>query len=251
MSGVRRASDALVRESRSLWRVHRPDCYGIHMLVDPHKTFDALLVHEANRGTLRAVKRAVSHGSRRPGPLLLVGPGSTGKTHLMHAAANHVLLHDPARRVQLLSGESFTRDLMDDIRKRGLHVFRSRFSISMTLLVDAVEDLERWSVAEDELERTMHAVISRGGNVVLTMSDDSDEHVARMTSRIETFERGEVLQWRRAPIDLRVTAMSRVLRAQRTRLPASTLKTLARASRSVPEATAAVHRALLARRPES
>ena len=181
------------------------------MLVDPHKTFDGLLVHEANRAALRSVKRAVSHGTRRPGPLLLVGPGASGKTHVMHAAANHVLTQDPDRRVQLVSAASFTMDFADDVRAGRMHAFRARFAHCMTLLVDAVEDMERWTRAEDELDRAMQAVIHRGGTVVLTMSDASDEHVARMTARVERFERGEVLLWR-APIELPVTEMSIELR---------------------------------------
>jgi chromosomal replication initiator protein len=86
------------------------------MLVDPHQTFDGLLVHEANRVVLRSVKRAVSHGSCRPGPLLVVGPASSGKTHLMHAAANHVLARDRARRLLLVTAESFMNELADDVR---------------------------------------------------------------------------------------------------------------------------------------
>lgn len=194
-----------------MWRDHRRDCYGISMLVDPHKTFDGLLVHEANRSALRSVKRAVSHGSRRPGPLLIVGPTSSGKSHLMHAAANHVSAHDPARRLMLISAESFTIELADDVRAGRMHAFRAHFAHDMTLLVDAVDGMERWTVAEDELERAMHAVISRGGNVVLTMSDESAEHVARVTSRIERFERGEVLRWR-ARIDVPATTGAHALR---------------------------------------
>jgi hypothetical protein len=93
------------------------------------------------------------------------------------------------------------------------HAFRARFAQDVTLLVDAVDDMEGWTLAEDELERAMHAVVSRGGNVVLTMSDHSDEHVARMRARIERFQRGQVLVWRRAPLVLRASAMSRELRA--------------------------------------
>jgi chromosomal replication initiator protein len=213
------------------------------MLVDPGRTFESLLVHDANRATLRAIRRA---GSRAI-PLLVVGPAASGKTHLLHAVANDVIARDPGRRLQLITAEWFTTNFVEEIRNGRMREFRARFAQAGTWLIDALEHMEKWDTSEGELERSIRECLENGGSVVLTMSDANTEHVARVARRIHAFEGGRVLRWRRAPIRIRVAAMQRVLRAQHVRLPSSELMNLARSALTVPAATAAIHRALLVR----
>lgn len=216
------------------------------MLVDPHRTFESLLVSVPNRIAFRAVKRAIGDASTRPNPLLVIGPPASGKTHLLHAAANTLLARKQPRSVRLLTAETFTNRFLGDIREGRMPAFRAHMRRSSVLLVDALEDTEDRPATMDELGATVRAVIERRGTVILTLGETTRGHVRELTRHMESYERGLVVRWHAAPMAIRISAMQRVLRSRRRRLPIPRLVELARCASSVPEATAAVQRELLA-----
>ena len=87
--------------------------------ISPDKTFDNFVVGACNafaHATAGAV--AESPGTQQYNPLYIYGSTGLGKTHLLHAIGNQILLKQPDAHVLYISAEQFTNDLIDAIRYR-------------------------------------------------------------------------------------------------------------------------------------
>ncbi|MDZ7697565.1 MAG: DnaA/Hda family protein [Deltaproteobacteria bacterium] len=71
--------------------------------IDPLNTFDAFIPSGCNQLAYSSALTMAENAAPGYNPLYLYSPASLGKTHLLHAIANRVLLHQPASQVLYFS----------------------------------------------------------------------------------------------------------------------------------------------------
>ncbi len=108
-------------------------------------------------------------------PLVLYGPSGTGKSHLARGLAAAWKLNFPQSRVALIAAIDFAREMADAFETQAVEDFRSRYRGVGLAVIEDVGELAAKPAAQEELTRTLDAVIQRGGQVVATASSAPQE----------------------------------------------------------------------------
>jgi chromosomal replication initiator protein len=216
------------------------------MGLDPRRTFETLLITPSNRPALRAIRRMLREGSTSPNVVLVRGPAGSGKTHLLHAIAHELANRSPRRLPRYFTGEQFWDAFVTHIRTGQLTRFRddnTRFR--SVLMLDGLEDLHDKEVAEEELHREIALLLANGGRAVMGVGPTDVRHLRRIERAMRPYGLGESVRWRAPAISTRLQALELHRRVRGVDVPRRVLVAVARRTRSIPEARAALDNALI------
>ncbi len=99
---------------------------------DPRFTFDSFVVGKPNALAHAAARRVAEGSGVTFNPLFLYGGVGLGKTHLMHAIANHLATRHGDLRVLYLSAEKFMYSFVQALREQTIMDFKELFRSSMS-----------------------------------------------------------------------------------------------------------------------
>ena len=103
-------------------------------------------------------------------PLVLHGPSGTGKSHLARGLAATWKLNFPQSCVVYTTAVDFAREMADAFETQAVEDFRSRYRGASLAVFEDLGELAAKPAAQEELIRTLDAVIQQGGQVVVTAS---------------------------------------------------------------------------------
>lgn len=134
--------------------------------------------------------------SRQPGstynPLFIWGGVGVGKTHLMHAVG-HRLLAGSDIKVLAVTGEDFTNDIVEGIRNKTTQAFRDKYRKLKALFIDDIQFIAGKEAVQDEFFHTFNAVLSSGGQIIMT-ADKPPQEISRLEERLlSRFQAGLVV----------------------------------------------------------
>jgi len=126
----------------------------------------------------RAACMAVSDIAHRSpwNPLLIYGGTGLGKTHLLQAIGNRVLIKHRSQRVLYVSAERFTADFIQSVQSRQTTDFSHRYRSIDMLLVDDVQFFAAKERTQIEFFHSFNTLYQNGKRIVMT----SDRPVADM-----------------------------------------------------------------------
>jgi chromosomal replication initiation ATPase DnaA len=132
-----------------------------------HYAFEGLIEGTSNRLAFDAARALVSGPPGQRLPLLLVGEGGVGKTHLLHAIGN-LLVEQGHRGVVCLGAHAFAGQVHEAEGARTLPSWRARFRWAAGLLVDDIHLLASDPLAQDELAGLLDQLSERGHPLAFT-----------------------------------------------------------------------------------
>ncbi len=109
--------------------------------IDPLNTFDTFITSSCNRLAYSSARSMAESGASGYNPLYLYSPSSLGKTHLLHAIANRVLLHEPASHVIYFSTAQPVSPVTSRLTDSPRITFRENKDSADCLLVDDIHFL--------------------------------------------------------------------------------------------------------------
>ncbi len=176
--------------------------------INPATTFDNYAVSTTNQ-MAHAAATAVS---KTPGtaynPLFFYGGVGVGKTHLMHAVANALLLKKPGLRVVYCMGEEFLNEIVEAIQTKTARQFKQKYRSAQLLLVDDVQFIAGKQTAQEEFFHTFNAVHREGGQIILT-SDRPPSEISKLEDRLRSrFEGGLTVDIGNPDFELRVAIVN-------------------------------------------
>jgi chromosomal replication initiator protein len=180
---------------------------GILANLNDRYTFDRFVVGTNNQLAAAASHAVAEKPARVYNPLFLYGGVGLGKTHLMHAVGQAILLREPSKQVCYVSTESFMNELVNAIQTGTTPDFRRRFRQIDLLLIDDIHFLQRKEGTQEEFFHTFNALYDAGKQIILT-SDRPPKELPKVEDRlVSRFEWGLVVDIKRPDYETRVAIL--------------------------------------------
>lgn len=183
----------------------------------PHFTFENFAVSGSNQmAHAAAVAVSQSPGSAY-NPLFIWGGVGVGKTHLMQAVGYGILKKDIYKNILACTAEDFTNDIVEGIKTKTTLEVRKKYRKLDVLLVDDIQFIAGKDAAQEEFFHTFNAVISAGGQIIMT-SDKPPSEISKLEDRLKSrFEAGLIVDI--APPDFELRCAITQIKAQEKGLP--------------------------------
>lgn len=142
---------------------------------NPRYNFNAFVVGNNNRyahAASLAVAESPSCVSANPSdsynPLFLYGGSGLGKTHLMHAIGQYILINYPKLKVLYVSSEMFTNELIKAIGDRKTLEFRNKYRNIDVLLIDDIQFIEGKDSTQEEFFHTFNTLYEANKQIIIS-----------------------------------------------------------------------------------
>lgn len=137
--------------------------------LHPAFTFEQFMVGQSNL-LARSACQALAQGDRTFGNCLFINSSTgLGKSHLTQAVVHQILRTAPSTRLQYLSAQQFSADMIKGIRDKSMEQFSKKYINQCDiLLMEDVHTLKGKTKTQEELNVILDYLIKSGGRVILT-----------------------------------------------------------------------------------
>lgn len=195
-----------VPDSGPLWGVSTKQVQSSPF--DPRYTFETFVVGASNQFAHASAYAVAENPALRYNPLFLYSTPGLGKTHLLHAIANHVHGKSPNARVLYISAERFVNELIESIQHNKMSAFRQKYRDSYdVILFDDIQFIAGKEKTEEEFFHTFNALHSSKRQIVVT-SDRPPKEIEGLEERLRTrFEWGLIADITPPEIETRIAIL--------------------------------------------
>ena len=155
--------------------------------IDLNKTFNNFIIGPSNN-IAHALSLAVARDPGKSYPALYIyGNSGLGKTHLIHAIANHIQIHKPNIRICITTANRFMNEMVDSIVKKNQSFEFKKKYIEQTdiLIIDDIHELKNKTTTQEMFFHIFNELIERGKQLVFT-SDKTPKEIDGIEDRIRT-----------------------------------------------------------------
>ena len=182
-------------------------------------TFDTLVEGTANR----MARAAAMHVATVPGhlynPLFIYGGVGLGKTHLMHAAGNRLLLDRPNAKVLYIHAEQFVSDVVKAYQRKTFDEFKDKYHSLDLLLIDDVQFFANKDRTQEEFFNAFEALLAKKSHIVMT-SDTYPKGLTDIHERlVSRFDSGLTVAIEPPELEMRVAILINKARAEGADMP--------------------------------
>ncbi|NIN13028.1 MAG: chromosomal replication initiator protein DnaA, partial [Gemmatimonadales bacterium] len=200
--------------------------------LNPQLTLDRFVVGPSNEFAFALCQAVGDAPGRHYNPMFIHGGVGLGKTHLLHAIGNYVLLKYPSLRIAYVPSEQFTNELIRAIRNRRTAQFQARYRTLDVLLVDDAHFLAGKHSTQEEFFHTFNTLHDARKQVVL-VSDRAPQQIAGLEERlISRFAWGVVSEIARPCLETRMAILQRKAEEQELEIGEDVLVFIAERCRS-------------------
>lgn len=173
----------------------------------PDFNFDTFAVSSTNQMAYAAAQAVAKTPGKAYNPLFLYGGVGVGKTHLMQAIGNAILVKNPKTKLVYCTGEEFTNEIVEAIRKKTTDEFKKKYRTIKVLLVDDIQFIAGREKVQEEFFHTFNALWKVGGQIVLT-SDQPPQEISKLEARLRSrFEGGLIVDIQEPDFELRTAIL--------------------------------------------
>jgi chromosomal replication initiator protein len=183
-------------------------------------TFDTFVAGPSNQLAHAAARAVASPDPPKYNPLFICGGVGLGKTHLLHAIGNEILLSRPHARILYLSGERFMNEYIHCIRNGKMPEFRKRYREDCdVLLLDDIQFIANKDSTQEEFFHTFNALYEQQRQMVLC-ADRKPHEIPDVADRLRTrFAWGLLADIEPPELEVRVAILRKKAEAEGIILP--------------------------------
>ena len=206
-----------IEEPADLGEVVAPS--GFRNRLNSVLTFDTLVEGSANR----MARAAAMHVSDLPGhlynPLFIYGGVGLGKTHLMHAIGNRLLVNKPSAKVLYIHAEQFVSDVVKAYQRKTFDEFKNHYHSLDLLLIDDVQFFANKERTQEEFFNAFEALLAKKSHLVMT-SDTYPKGLTDIHERlVSRFDSGLTVAIEPPELEMRVAILINKARAELSEMP--------------------------------
>jgi chromosomal replication initiator protein len=137
----------------------------------------------------------------------------------MQAVVQEVFAHRPKAKIVYCTGEDFTNEIVEAIRRKTTDEFKKRYRSARILSVDDIQFIAGKDRAQEEFFHTFNAILRAGGQIILT-SDRPPDEISQLEDRLRSrFEGGLTIDIQNPDFELRTAILLIKAQQQQIKLP--------------------------------
>ncbi len=136
--------------------------------LNPNFTFDTFVEGKSNQLPKAAALQVAGHPGSAYNPLLIYGGVGLGKTHLLHAVGNQMLVQNPAAKILYLHSERFVADMVKALQHNAISEFKRFYRTVDALLIDDIQFFAGKERSQEEFFHTFNTLLEIRSQVILT-----------------------------------------------------------------------------------
>ena len=192
---------------------------GLRNRLNAVLSFDTLVEGSANR----MARAAAMHVSDMPGhlynPLFIYGGVGLGKTHLMHAIGNRLMMNKPSAKVLYIHAEQFVSDVVKAYQRKTFDEFKDHYHSLDLLLIDDVQFFANMERTHEEFFNAFEALLAKKSHIVMT-SDTYPKGLTDIHERlVSRFDSGLTVAIEPPELEMRVAILINKARAELSEMP--------------------------------
>ncbi|MBE6650541.1 MAG: chromosomal replication initiator protein DnaA [Ruminococcaceae bacterium] len=139
-----------------------------HVAYNPLYTFDNFIVGNTNKFAHAACKAIAADAEHSYNPLFIYGSSGLGKTHLLYAITNEIILRRKNTNAVYVRGEDFANEMITSLSKKvPMQYFRDKYRKADVLLVDDVQFIAGKPSTQEEFFHTFNTLYEDKKQIIL------------------------------------------------------------------------------------
>ncbi len=221
---------AAVKEDESAEEEKRKDALcGIGTPINPKYNFEEFVVGKSNELTVAAAHAVSEAPGQKFNPLFIYGASGLGKTHIMHAIGNSLIVSHPELKVIYVTSNKFLNDFISSIgnSKESQNTFRDKYRSADVLMIDDIQFISGKERTQEELFHTFNDLHDAGKQLIFT-SDRTPGEIPDLEERLRTrFEWGLITDIQPPDIETRIVILRKKAQKLQCNIPLDVLTFMA------------------------
>ena len=177
--------------------------------LNPVLTFDNFVTGKANQLARAAAIQVADNPGISYNPLFLYGGVGLGKTHLIHAIGNQLLMDKAGARIRYIHAEQYVSDVVKAYQRKAFDDFKRYYHSLDLLLIDDIQFFSGKSRTQEEFFYAFETLVANKAQVIIT-SDTYPKEISGIDDRlISRFDSGLTVAIEPPELEMRVAILMR------------------------------------------